>query len=426
MTELNKAPTKQGPAHLALVEDCGIEAYANNPLIDACGPILSPEEIVRSVISLPPKPAAAASKAPHLLQHELGSLWRLHIPSDEGIQTVQMFDWLVRQGYVHRRPGDPMTRRLLSGLPSLHTDASPIQLLAAIAGLSGVGKTQAIVRALALMPQVVVHEHLAGLMGPVRQLLWLMIDVPPSGRLVDLAEALLRATDTALGTDYLERASRGRNGISKQSAAAWVANVQSHFPGILVLDEVQSFFRLQSRERRLAVRQRGEMRPELRIVEDEALKFVLNLTNTSKIPVVLAGTPDGIHALETRMSTASRVSTGGLINFPHAQTPEDLFMSKLFPYLQRYQWLPKKVEISAEWRALIHRLSAGICRNIIGLWFHGQRHALARGATCLEPKDLEWAAQVPQKLNQSAVLAVLSQDPQLMGNFEDLIASGLR
>lgn len=310
----------------------------------------------------------------------------------------------------------------MHGLPVNTGSHAAIQLASAVVGLSGVGKSEAIERALALMPQVVVHEKLPGLEGPVRQLVWLKLDVPDTGRLKDLVASLFRAADQALGSGYFDLTKSGRQRLGADAAEEWIAKMRCHFLGVLVLDEIQNLFRMLSREMRQVAKRRGQDRLELRVVEDQAVKFILNLTNCTKFPVMVSGTPDGIAALETRMSTASRISTGGLIAFPRADSPDDLYFSKVLrPRLVEYQWLPRAIDMSAELRGRLHRLSGGILRNAIGLWQHGQQRAIMAGAEALCIDDLECAAADVLAMNRGAIDALLSQDPRRMAQYEDLV-----
>lgn len=409
--KMTRAPTRAVGQH---------EFHSDNPLIEACGPVLSKQDITRRLLYAPPTPLRAPTDAQHARVYDVPQLWRLHVPTAQGIEVAETIDMLLRQGYVQRKPGEAATRRLLSGLPSLSGECSPIILMAAVSGVAGAGKTQAIDRALQLWPQVVVHQRLAGFEGPVKQLLWLKVDVPGSGKLVDLVESLFRAMDQALGTDYLSTVVCEKGGLKKQAASTWLAKARSHFLGVLVLDEVQNFFRLQSKRLRQSERAKGRLRADLRVVEDEALKFVLHLANTSSIPLMVAGTPDGLGMLSTRMSTGSRVSIGGLIRMPHALSPDDAFFSWLLNKLQAYQWTRESIVVTKEVRAEIFRWTGGILRNVIGLWVHAQRRALEKGAPCMDLTYLRWAAEGPQELNQNAVSAMLSQNPRRMAEFEDL------
>lgn len=403
-----------------------VSAYDQNLLIEACGPILSLSQIARQLLHLPPVPAFRGSSPPeHVLEHALGDVWRLHVPTPAGIQIAQSLDFMIRQGYVHRRPRAAATNRLLHGLPAIGGDHAAIQLAAAVSGIAGVGKSEALGRALNLKPQVVTHVEFPGMKGPVSQLLWLKVDVPESGRIADLAETLFRATDDALGANYRDHLAGGRSRGGINLAAEWLAKVRCNFLGVIVLDEVQNLFKIATKARRAAANRGGRDRPELGIVDDQALKFILTLTNTSKIPVVVAGTPDGMSALMTRMSTSQRISTQGYHEIPYAVSADDVYFKKyFFPHLAAYQYLPERLQPGDELRCAVHRLSGGVSRIAIAVWIHGQRRAIGRGARCLELEDLQAAADGPLRLMQPAVAALLSQDPRRMAQYQDLLPYG--
>lgn len=404
-----------------------ITPYEDNPLINVCGQILSPAQTTRQLLHLPAAPKPGQDRPGHMLEHELGTIWRMHVPTQAGLQIAQTLDFMIRQGYVHRRPRSASTNRLLHGLPALGNEHAAIQLAAAVGGISGVGKSEAIQRALNLKPQVVVHtDDFPGMRGPLSQLLWLKLDVPESGRIADLAESLFRATDEALGTDYRRSLREGRIRSGANLAAEWLAKIRINFLGVLVLDEIQNLFKIATKARRTAANRGDHERPELGIVDDQALKFILTLTNTSKIPVLVAGTPDGMGALMSRMSTSQRISTAGFHEIPYAETAENAYFKRRFlPRLVDYQYLPEHMKLSDELGHLVHRLSGGVPRIAVALWVHGQRRAVDRGAKCLEFGDLQAAANGPLRLIQPAVAALLSQDPRRMAMYQDLLPTSI-
>lgn len=182
-----------------------IAVYEGNELIAACGRILTPVEIGERLIHLPKIASYDPNIPTYILEHELASLWRLHIPTATGIALAQTVDVMTRQGYVHRRPNDPKTWRQIYEPRSFDHAHAPIQLAAAVVGIAGTGKSTALERALYLKRQVVIHDHFPGLVGPMHQLLWIKIEVPGSGKIADLVESLVRATDAVLGTRYADQ-----------------------------------------------------------------------------------------------------------------------------------------------------------------------------------------------------------------------------
>ena len=401
-----------------------INAYDGNVLIAACGPILSPADIGKRLIHLPEIAPTDPSTPTYILEHELAALWRLHIPTATGIALAQTVDVMIRQGYVHRRPSDPKTWQQIYEQRSIDHALAPIQLAAAVVGIAGTGKSTALERALNLKPQVIVHDCFPGLVGPMHQLLWIKIEVPGSGKIADLVESLVRATDAVLGTKYVEQILDGRRRSGATLAHEWLAKIGCHFLGLLALDEIQNLFKIQTKEVRKSAARNNEERPSLRIVDDEALKFVLTLTNSTKIPLIVCGTPEGIEAFSSRMSTSQRLTTAGVHKTMNAPSFNDPFFSKrLIPELIKYQWMPKHLALSDDLLTLLHNLSGGVLRICIALWIHAHRRAFARGATELQFQDFRYAAENALGTLRPSVLALLSNDPRRWQLYQDLLPS---
>lgn len=405
------------------IQFAGLPAgYEGNLLIEACGPILDRAQILQKLLYLPPLPTESQDVPQFMLEHHLMSLLRMHIPTPEGIRLVQSIDLMLRQGYVHRRPTDAPTWRRMYEPDLSDLEHAAVQLGGTLGGLSGVGKTTAIERALSLFPQVVTHSKFPGLMNEVRQLVWLKVDVPPSGRLLDLVKSLVAATDKALGQDRCAGLLSGRERSGSALAFEWLGRVSCNFPGILVLDEVQNLFKIETKAVRGAARRQSAERPPLRIVDDEALKTILVLSNRSKIPTLLCATPDGMNALSTRLSTAQRLMTAGHHEMPRYTSADDPFFSQtLLPKLWSYQWLARRMPLREHLRQRLHELSGGVLRICLALWIHAQRRAIARCSDEMSLADLEHAAEHALAPVRPAVRALLSNDPRAQLQYEDLL-----
>lgn len=397
-------------------------SHRDNILIAACGKPLEPVEIGKKLIYLPPQPGQPTDASRHHLEHFMADIFRMHIPTAAGIELAQTIGYMLIQGYVHRNPKDPATWRRIYSTVGSQAAFSPIQLGAMVTGVSGVGKSAAIERALQLYPQVVVHEQVPGLAKPSPQLLWLKVDVPASGKIIDLVENLTRETDRALGTAYTEDLFTGRRLTGAALAHRWLQKISCNFLGLLVLDELQNLFKIATKadRRSTSARQSGQ-RPELRIVDDEVLKFLLTLSNFAKIPTLYCSTPDGMAALNTRMSTAQRMLTAGFHTISHAQSAEDdFFRKRLFPILCQYQWLPEKLPASDELRRLLFDLSAGVPRMTLMAWFHANRRAIQRNGSGLSFEDFQHVGMHAMGPLRPAVMALHSQDPRRLQLYEDL------
>jgi len=396
-------------------------AYSDNPFINACGPILGPLEIAKRLIYLPPTPKHLPGVPRHILRHMAEDVRRMHVPMSQGVEIAQTIGVMLRQGYVHRNPSSAKTWQRIYSEPGEGAATSPIQLGATVTGLGGVGKSTAVERALGLYPQVVVHASIPGLVGPHKQLVWLKVDVPGSGKVRDLVEALASACDDALGTKFTETIFSGRASSGVGVARRWLRMIAPYFLGVLVLDEVQNLFKLQTKAVRTRSRRAGPReRPELRIVDDEALKLLLTITNYSKVPILICCTPDGLEVLNSRMSTSQRMVTGGFYEFANPLSAEDDYFRKRFvPTLCRYQWLPAKLPPSDELRQLLFELSAGILRICVTLWVKAHGRAIDRGGDQLEFNDLRAAASHDLGPLREAVEALHASDPRRLRQYED-------
>lgn len=399
--------------------------HRDNILIDACGSPGESAEILKRLIYLPPKPDPSGEISHHLLEHHAADIFRMHIPTAAGIELAQTIGFMLIQGYVHRNPSDPATWGRIYSTVGTEPASSPIQLGAMVTGISGTGKSTAIERTLRLYKQVVEHKTMTGMARASPQLLWLKVDVPESGRIVDVVDSLARATDSALGTSHRASLFSGRRPNGPALAREWLQRISCNFLGLLVLDEMQNLFKIETKAKREATARSGiGRRPALRIADDEALKFLLTLSNSSKIPTLYCSTPDGMAALSTRMSTAQRMLSGGFHNFTHAQTAdEDFFRKRLFPVLCQYQWLPQKLPASDELRRVLFDLSAGVPRLAVMAWFHANRRAFQRKADALSFDDFKYVREHALAPLMPAVAALLSDDPRQLQRYEDLLGS---
>lgn len=397
------------------------DPYEGNQLMTPLGPIRSRMEVLSLLTELPNRPRGFDSLPPHIALHELFKLRDLHLPRPVGVQLYYSIDLMIRQNYRYLNPVEPRTWATVSGGPIHRSPLRAPEFGAGLEGLSGTGKTQAALRCLTTYPQVFIHPTFPRIEGPHTQVVWLSVNVPASGRSVDLAVDLMIEWDRVTGGQrFKETLSRKqRNGMAMLEE--WQQVASAHFLGILHLDEVQNLFKLSALKKRNK-RSGMEDAPELSIVEDQALKWILTLMNTWQIPLLVSGTPDGMGAITRRMSNAERLATSGHHHF-HPFSSEDLssFRKLLLDPLGEYQYVTKKLAVDDELAALIFQLTAGIPRIVVALWIGAQRIALEREKSDLTTADLKKAAVTFLAPVAPAVAALLSNDPKRMSRYEDLI-----
>ncbi len=404
-----------------------LDPYAGNILIQGLGPILSRQDALAALTFLPALPPKDIGSIPkHIRMHLLLTLRDMHIPSLEGGRLVETIDLMIRPGYRYRDPKASQTWGMLYGEPVAHKTPRAPAMAAAVVGHSGTGKTEAILRALNLQPQVITHDSFPNIVGQHRQVAYLSVDAPASGRSADLATNLMRSWDATMAKHFPKEPERFTSTLAKERRDGakmldeWRQVACSHFLGLLHLDEIQNFFKLQSLEKRKKRTDKTEGL-QLSIVEDYCLKWILTMTNTWETPLLVSGTPDGIGALTKRLSNTERFVSSGYHVFPQYEDAGKLFYEGFFSQLVRYQFVKKPLPATPEFAQLIIELTGGIHRLIIALWVAAHRVAFERKDDDLKDDDFKRAAETYLGPVGPAVAALRSKDPLRMARYEDLI-----
>lgn len=389
--------------------------YAGNPLIEACGPIRSPAKVAKDLLVLPYEAEPARKLPSYLRSHSLAGLSRLHVPSSIGIDLAMKIDTMMRQSYVLRSPSLASTWAQMYG--TRQSTTPPI--CAAAIGSSGNGKTVTVMRALGAYPQVVAHDSFPHVVGKLRQLLWLQVSVPPSGKQRDFAEQWMRQMDLALGENRFEDEFGKTPG-----PALWAACIQrarNHFLGMLFIDEMQNFFRLDSVKSRSASLAKGST-TVLRVAEDTALRALVDLVNEGKFAVLVAGTPDGMAAFSKRFASGQRLSLDGLTKIERIATADDPFYANyLFPALLKLSLADSPPDAADELRKSLHEQTCGVPRILVACWKCVHDNMWKRGGDRLVEADIRKTMSTQLSPLQAPLEALRSNDPRKLALYEDLL-----
>lgn len=411
--------------------------YGDNMLMKPLGDLLSRTQILEQLTKEPPLPPPDVAKLPfHARLHLLQQVRDLYIAPPQACQLRESIDLGVRRSYLARPPTDPATWKVIGECASAFNPA-PAGNTIFLTGHSGSGKTQLALRSLHLYPsQLYVHESFPGLVGSNYQKVWQSTAVPPTGRLVDLAQSLMENWDEVLVRELGSKHRRFASTLSKRIREAmpmvneWKQVAKAHFLGVLHLDEVQNFFKLPSLQQRRAQRIRGKKSVasadglELSIAEDACLKYILDLANSGPFALLLSGTLDGVAALTRRFSNAQRFVSSGYhcLDLLEPDSPTSrMFIQRL----TQYQYVRDPLPYSSELEQRINAYTAGVRRLIIALWICAHRVAFERGEERNEDNlllsDLDYAAATYLAPVKPAVQALLSRNPERLREYEDLI-----
>lgn len=411
-----------------MLESAEYDPYAQNILVQQLGPILSRQQTLKKLTYLPAKPGDIVNIPKHIRLHMLMSLRDIHLPTLEGARLVQTLDVMIRQGYRYRDPALASTWGSLFNSLEVQPMPRAPAMAAVVVGHSGVGKTVAIQKGFDCYPsQVILHNSFPKLVGKHYQMLWQSVDVPSSGKTVDLAANLMIAWDETVSRYLPDVSRRFDHSLARERRDGskmmdeWRRVAASHFLGVLHLDEVQNFFKIPTLEKRRQ-RKPGETGSiELSIIEDQALKLVLTLVNTWQMPVIVSGTPDGVGALTKRLSNVQRFVTSGYHKMSEFTDSTDKSFVDFLDIISQYQYVEKRLTIDNGLRLMIFNLTAGIHRLILALWIAAHRVAFDRKDDDLRASDFQMAATTYLSSVLPAVSALLSKDPTRMRRYEDLM-----
>lgn len=404
--------------------------YSGNILVEKLGEIKSRKEISKFLTYLPKLPPNNIESLPrHLRLHLLQDVRDLHVPSLTETRSGESLDLMLRQNYKYSDPKLSTSWQKLYGSESSQKVIPPHSMAMGIVGHSGTGKTQFTKRLLSSYPQVIKHPKFPTIKSQFNQVVWLSVDVPSSGKSEHLAMNLMNAWDHALLSNLDSYEPRFTESLSKNKLDGprmlneWSKVASCHFLGVLHLDEAQNFFSIPSLKKRNSTKLNVNSPLQLTIKEDFSLKWMLNLTNTCNLSVVISCTPDGINGFHSRFSNLQRFATYGIHSFRRFESYTDLEFFKVFlPCLFKYQYVKDKlVDIEQVGKVLI-QLSGGIQRIIIALWVSAHRVAFEREKSDnLLISDFIDAARIYLAPIAPAIKALNSGEPSQTSVYEDMI-----
>ena len=353
-----------------------ISSFGGNPLIEALPPIPTAEEILTSLKKHPAITDEAVRLPPEHRAHEITDQLQDNFfePLPENVQLFRKLDRLIRRGYKYRNPLDACNAARFEfdreGNGSRVQFESPQRIGEppagfglSIIGISGIGKTIAIDRALSYYKQVITHSEYKGQTIPISQVVWVKLQAPPGGSMKALAIAFLEEIDRLCGTEYKEKNKRA--GLDQLLTE--MANIAFHQGvGMIVIDEVQALSRGKSSRGRIAV-----------------LDLLTSLKNVVGVPVVLVGTPASLSVINGEFRQARRVSSVG--DFLWRRRPNDDSFDHLCRSLWEFQWLADPVAYSPECREMLYHCSQGITDLVVKLFQESQIRAAENGSERVTP-----------------------------------------
>ncbi len=349
-----------------------VPAYRGNPLIEALPPLVSKQEFVDRIVSLPPYDPQTRRAPDEVRAHLISDVFDFFLPLPRHYTLQTCLSRMIRRGYLARNPASaPLFWRQLDGKvrsviepfrqpcgfasdPSRREMACSSDLTAALIGISGGGKSLAVKRLLNCYPQVIEHGTYKNVPLNLRQVTWLWIEAAHKGSPNDLCLSFFRELDRLLGTNYEQSHGHGRlhemmGGLARLAAI--------HSIGLLVIDEIQELSNIKSGG-------------------DKALVgFFLRLTNTMNVPILMIGTYKAAAILHSQMRHIRRSTGNGMPEWsPLTQGIEwRTFMEAMWIY----QYTRTPVPMSEELLDTLFEMSQGIPDFAVKLYFLAQDRLIA-------------------------------------------------
>lgn len=330
-------------------------------------------------------------------------------PTTHSLDIAVRLYRLIRRGYVARDPRQSSVRRVtmslaahagqeIESLPWLTTYAKGMRL----SGITGVGKSYEIVRALEMIPQKIDHGRCdAAGWTHMTQAVWLYVAMSHDGSLGGLLLQILCSLDVAIGTSYSQDKSLAR--LSNEKLAVHIAIIfRNHGVGVLVIDEIQH---------RNFSGARGTL----------ASTFFLRLLNFG-IPIVLMGNPFGMAELDSFSQDMRRIGSGGSFDISPMVVDDFDWANCLVPALWRYNVMPEPSPIDDHDGSILFYYSGGIRDYACRIRVASQRLALDLGDKAVTREHMEQAFYGPDfsDRDRNLICGFRDRDPLLLMGFIDV------
>jgi len=382
----------------------GDPLYDDNPLIRHIDPIYEePARVERAIAYLPPFPTdKERAKSLTYRLRKTGIIPRLHIPLNRDLEVAMMLGEQICEGYVDRSPNARYWEKHQTEVETFleafrtHRSSEHADRCLGLVGISGVGKSRTLSKAVGLIKQVIDHNRALSPNLPLKQVVWIKVECPHDRSPGSIAKKIIAAIGTAVGEDYLKIFGGGDIDDLIVTAGALVRN---HLVGLIIIDEIQNSI---SRSKN----------PRTDIVD-----LLVELSNELKVPMLFVGTYKAISLLGREMRSGRKLLGPTWDRY----LPDDEDWKELIRFLWKYQWNGTFTRLEPILEAKLYELAQGVPAFLIRLFHLAQRRAILKGgeerltATLLqETFDANFAPVRP------IIRALASGDQALIGRYEDL------
>lgn len=396
-------------AEVACYKEQVIKDYRNNPLIEALPPLQSPDTIIGKLAYYPEYDPNERNLESYYRIHIINRLFEVFQPLPMTVELDSRISRILRQGYISRNPfGPQLASGFREGYGLLHNPNMPINGVSnqsaygfTLIGTSGLGKTTALNRILAMYPQVIAHSEYKGIPFSAYQVVWIKLETPHDASIKGLLFEFFSITDRLLGTNYYRKmaSTRPTTDIMLSAMNQVVRNINC---GVIIIDEIQHLS---------AAKSGGS---------EKMLSFFTNLVNSVGVPIILVGTPKAIGIVQAEFRQARRGSSGLGGDMICDRMENDRAWELLVRTLWHYQWTKKDTPLTQELIDVLYDETQGIPDLLKKVYGIAQAQAIATGKEKITPALIKKVAKENLKLVQPMIAALKTGDVRKIAKYQDI------
>ena len=325
--------------------------HRGNPLIEALPQFASGWDLLKAIQKRPVCDDDERGLSANYRSTAVSRLRSFIRPLDLHVEVISKIVLMITAGYAEKNPLDPLFRREVVTFYRQPEGEEPVPLgpspcptapSFALLGRSGLGKTLLVERTLAFLPQVVLHpEH------GFAQIVHLKLECPPNGSVKQLMLGFVSKVDDLLGTDYAHTYRRLETDllvIQVAKLAVW------HHVGLIVLDEAQ----------RILLAKKDS---------DYALAFLVYMTNTVRVPILMLGTTSSLPLLSGSFHQARRTGDHGTVIWDRMEDGgEGSAWHSLVTEMLELSWTRHPVRLTPELSEALYDETLGIHALLVRLF----------------------------------------------------------
>jgi AAA domain len=376
--------------------------YRENPLISALGPLLETNDLLPQLCNMIPFSSSERGWSQEERIHAMGRLSKLCLSRGCVGMLASQINLLIRQHYVDRDPRKSCTSTSKNyyklnkegKIVALYEHSRSHSGCMGIFGISGVGKTTAVLTVLRFFPQIIRHKKLG-----IVQVVWIKVQCAKGALLKDTLLQLLETYDNLLATHYKQE--MGRNPTIPELCNKVARVARRHHTGLIWIDEIQHAFRAAARH-------------------DPYLDFFTNFTNVVGVPILLTGTPTLQPSEKDSLRLERRMCSAGRWDWEPFSEAEWEYVCNI---LEAFQWVKNPRPLSHARRRTLWNLSQGIGGILMPLYQLSQIASVRSGVeqlTCNLFKDVSKKLLAPV---QPMIAAIRSGNRAVMRQYDDILSS---